>query len=90
MTGQLGIVRPLHFDRAYQHARHYTGTPESSGFLTGYFALEGGEFANSRLCCPGWLGCVAGPERRVQPRPIAVATSASLPSASAKVDQAGA
>ena len=25
MTGQLGIVYLLHFDRAYQHARHYTG-----------------------------------------------------------------
>jgi predicted GIY-YIG superfamily endonuclease len=25
MTGQLGIVYMLHFDRPYQHARHYVG-----------------------------------------------------------------
>ena len=38
MTGQLGIVYLLHFDRPYQHARHYTGwtgddvlDPASSG-----------------------------------------------------------
>jgi predicted GIY-YIG superfamily endonuclease len=25
MTGQLGVIYMLHFDRPYQHARHYTG-----------------------------------------------------------------
>lgn len=28
MTGQLGIVYLLHFERPYQHARHYTGWTE--------------------------------------------------------------
>jgi predicted GIY-YIG superfamily endonuclease len=25
MTGQLGVIYMLHFDRPYKHARHYTG-----------------------------------------------------------------
>ena len=25
MTGQLGVIYMLHFDRPYRHARHYTG-----------------------------------------------------------------
>jgi predicted GIY-YIG superfamily endonuclease len=28
MTGQLGVIYMLHFDRPYQHARHYTGWTE--------------------------------------------------------------
>jgi predicted GIY-YIG superfamily endonuclease len=28
MTGQLGVVYLLHFDRPYKHARHYTGWTE--------------------------------------------------------------
>jgi hypothetical protein len=28
-----GTVYLIHFDIAYKHARHYTGKPESSGFL---------------------------------------------------------
>ena len=40
-----GTVYLIHLDTPYKHARHYTGTPESSGFLTGYFAVEGGDCA---------------------------------------------
>ncbi len=28
MTGQLGVIYMLHFDRPYWHARHYTGWTE--------------------------------------------------------------
>jgi predicted GIY-YIG superfamily endonuclease len=28
MTGQLGVIYLLHFERPYQHARHYTGWTE--------------------------------------------------------------
>ena len=28
MTGQLGVVYLLHFDKPYKHARHYTGWTE--------------------------------------------------------------
>ena len=45
MTGQLGIVYLLHFDRAYQHARHYTG-------WTGDDILEPDRAARNRPRCP--------------------------------------
>jgi hypothetical protein len=35
----------LHFDRPYKHARHYTGNPESSGFLKVPHRCLGGGFA---------------------------------------------
>jgi hypothetical protein len=34
----------LHFDRPYKHARHYTGNPESSGFLKVPHRCLGGGF----------------------------------------------
>jgi hypothetical protein len=30
MTGQLGIIYMLHFDRPYRHARHYVTGPRTS------------------------------------------------------------
>src|SRR5712691_302231 len=35
----------LHFERPYKHAKHYTGKPESSGFLRVRFAVFGRELA---------------------------------------------
>ena len=45
MTGQAGTVYLLHFDRPYQHARHYLGNTDSSRFLKGCGAVLGREFA---------------------------------------------
>ena len=45
MTGQLGIVYLLHFDRPYQHARHYTG-------WTGDDVLDPHRAARNRPRCP--------------------------------------
>ena len=33
MAGQADVIYLLHFDKPYKHARHYTGTSESSGSL---------------------------------------------------------
>ncbi len=43
MTGQLGVIYMLHFDRPYRHARHYVGKAASSGLLK----VSGGSVAVS-------------------------------------------
>ena len=40
-----GTVYLLHFDRPYEHARHYCGKPASSALLKVPSALTAGEFA---------------------------------------------
>ena len=51
MTGQLGVIYMLHFDRPYRHARHYVGNPGSSRFLKG-----------SCRRTSGWLSCASESE----------------------------
>ena len=48
-----GTVYLLHFDQPYQHARHYVGNPDSSGFLKASCGTGGSELAE--LEGPPWI-----------------------------------
>jgi hypothetical protein len=73
MTGQLGVVYMLHFDRPYRHAKHYVGKSESSAFLKAGSADVGGgfvELAGAAACLGyvGWVVRVRRGEARRRPR----------------------
>ncbi len=57
MDPEPGTVYLLHLDRPYQHARHYTGNTESSGFLKVHRGFFAGGFAE---LAPQWA-MAAGP-----------------------------
>ena len=52
MTGIRSVVYTLHLWPPIAHAKHYTGRPESSGFLKVQFAAAGRELAELAAVSP--------------------------------------